>query len=114
MMNKEQIVSILSDVKDPEIPVISIAELGILRGVDISGDRILVRITPTYSGCPAMETIREDIRSTLSKHGLHRCGNRTVTLTGMDNRMDERIRKAKTEGLWHRASRGRRMFATGK
>jgi len=71
MLNKEQIISILSEVKDPEIPVISIAELGILRGVDISGERIHVHITPTYSGCPAMETIQEDIRSALSKHGLH-------------------------------------------
>src|SRR6478736_1592507 len=71
MMNEEQIISILSEVKDPEIPVISIAELGILRGVDISGERIQVHITPTYSGCPAMETIQEDIRSALSKHGLH-------------------------------------------
>jgi ring-1,2-phenylacetyl-CoA epoxidase subunit PaaD len=71
MMNEEQIISILSEVKDPEIPVISIAELGILRGVDIYGERIQVHITPTYSGCPAMETIQEDIRSALSKHGIH-------------------------------------------
>ena len=71
MMNKAQIISILSSVKDPEIPVLSIAELGILRDVDISGETVQIHITPTYSGCPAMETIQEDIRYTLSKYGLH-------------------------------------------
>jgi ring-1,2-phenylacetyl-CoA epoxidase subunit PaaD len=71
MMNKEQIMSILSEVKDPEIPVLSIADLGILRGVDVSGQKIHVRITPTYSGCPAMDTIREDILTVLSENGLH-------------------------------------------
>jgi ring-1,2-phenylacetyl-CoA epoxidase subunit PaaD len=70
-MNKEQIISILSEVHDPEIPVLSIADLGILRQVDISDDQILIQITPTYSGCPAMDTIREDIRNVLAKHGMN-------------------------------------------
>lgn len=69
-MNKEEIIHILSEVKDPEIPVLSISELGILRNVEISGEKISVEITPTYSGCPAMDAIREDIRSELAKHGL--------------------------------------------
>jgi ring-1,2-phenylacetyl-CoA epoxidase subunit PaaD len=70
MMNKEQIIHILSEVKDPEIPVLSISDLGILRSVDLSGDVIRIKITPTYSGCPAMETIREDILNILAKHDL--------------------------------------------
>lgn len=69
-MNKEQIIDILSEVKDPEIPVLTISDLGILRNVVISGDLIQVQITPTYSGCPAMDTIREDIRELLAKHGM--------------------------------------------
>jgi ring-1,2-phenylacetyl-CoA epoxidase subunit PaaD len=69
-MNKEEIIAILSEVQDPEIPVLSIADLGILREVDVSDDKILVRITPTYSGCPAMETIQEDIRKVLAMHGV--------------------------------------------
>src|ERR1700733_1509582 len=69
-MNKEEIISILSEVKDPEIPVLSISDLGILRNVEISGEKIHIQITPTYSGCPAMETIREDIRTVLAIHGL--------------------------------------------
>lgn len=70
VLTKEQIISILSEVRDPEIPVLTISDLGILRGVDISGEKIIVQITPTYSGCPAMETIREDIRSVLEKNGM--------------------------------------------
>ena len=70
-MTKEQIISILSEVSDPEIPVLSITDLGILRNVDVCGKNICIQITPTYSGCPAMETIQEDIRLTLAKHGLH-------------------------------------------
>ncbi len=58
-MNKEEIISILSEVKDPEIPVLSISDLGILRSVDVQEDKISIQITPTYSGCPAMDTIRE-------------------------------------------------------
>ena len=69
-MTKEQIINILSEVNDPEIPVLSIADLGILRKVDICGEKIKIQITPTYSGCPAMETIQEDIRSVLARHGL--------------------------------------------
>ncbi|MGY8526608.1 1,2-phenylacetyl-CoA epoxidase subunit PaaD [Paracidovorax citrulli] len=56
----------LEAVPDPEIPVVSIRELGILRGVAIDGDGVLeVDITPTYSGCPAMSQIAEDIGAAL-------------------------------------------------
>lgn len=78
IMDKEQIISFLSDVKDPEIPVLSISDLGILRNVEIRDDQIEILITPTYSGCPAMETIQEDIRSTLAKHGMNNVNIRQV------------------------------------
>ncbi len=70
MMDKEQVITILSEVKDPEIPVLSISDIGILRQVEVRGEKIMIQITPTYSGCPAMETIRDDIRSALARHGL--------------------------------------------
>jgi ring-1,2-phenylacetyl-CoA epoxidase subunit PaaD len=58
-------------VPDPEIPVVSIAELGILRGVEAGPDgRLVVTITPTYSGCPAMETICADIAARLGEGGF--------------------------------------------
>ncbi|PMS14418.1 phenylacetate-CoA oxygenase subunit PaaJ [Trinickia dabaoshanensis] len=63
--------SVLESVPDPEIPVVSIRELGILRGVERSEDGTLeVVITPTYSGCPAMAHIAEDIAHALERAGL--------------------------------------------
>lgn len=67
-MNKEQIFSILETVNDPEIPALNVVEMGIVREVDIVTSTII--ITPTYSGCPAMKTIEEDIQSALQKNGL--------------------------------------------
>ncbi len=53
---------VLEEVKDPEIPVISVVELGIVRDVRVTEERIDIEITPTYSGCPAMDVIPELIR----------------------------------------------------
>ena len=60
----------VGEVPDPEIPVITIADLGILRGVVVDGSSVVVTITPTYSGCPAMEEIRADIVTVLAGHGV--------------------------------------------
>ncbi|MFO7648173.1 MULTISPECIES: 1,2-phenylacetyl-CoA epoxidase subunit PaaD [Halomonas] len=60
---------LLDEVKDPEIPVLSIWDLGILRDIERRGEHIIVTITPTYSGCPAMDTITEDIAAALSAKG---------------------------------------------
>jgi ring-1,2-phenylacetyl-CoA epoxidase subunit PaaD len=61
---------IASSVLDPEIPVLSIADLGILRDVEEDPDgAVHVRITPTYSGCPAMEAIRADIETAFAQAG---------------------------------------------
>lgn len=57
---------VASAVVDPEIPVISIADLGILRDVVVNGDRVEVVITPTYSGCPAMNMIKSEIEQALA------------------------------------------------
>lgn len=68
--NKDEIWDLLSEVKDPEIPVLSIIELGIAREVKIKDDKIVVRITPTYSGCPAMKAIENEIEKVLRVNGL--------------------------------------------
>lgn len=60
---------LLDQVKDPEVPVLSIWDLGILRDVEREGDRIVVTITPTYSGCPAMNTITDDVIAALKANG---------------------------------------------
>lgn len=60
---------LLDQVTDPEIPVISIRELGILRDVHLDLSTVVIVITPTYSGCPAMRHIRQDVEALLNKHG---------------------------------------------
>lgn len=68
-----QIWAWLGKVPDPEIPVISIVDLGIVRAVDIDADAVcVVTITPTYSGCPAMDVIAADIEQALHARGLER------------------------------------------
>jgi ring-1,2-phenylacetyl-CoA epoxidase subunit PaaD len=56
-------------VVDPEIPVLSIADLGILRDVEVNDEKVRVTITPTYSGCPAMDAIRDDLKTAFAKEG---------------------------------------------
>ena len=66
----EEVWAALEDLADPEIPVISLRELGILREVRSGADGLEVVITPTYSGCPAMGQIEDDVRSTLKSRGI--------------------------------------------
>ncbi len=61
--------SLLSGVCDPEIPVLSILNLGMVRDVRMDGGGLEVVITPTYSGCPALDTIEQDIRAALARGG---------------------------------------------
>jgi ring-1,2-phenylacetyl-CoA epoxidase subunit PaaD len=67
-----------SAVADPEIPVLTIADLGILREVTAEDGHVEVFITPTYSGCPAMATIALDIDTALARHGI--TDSRVVTV----------------------------------
>src|SRR5579872_1521735 len=60
----------LSEVPDPEIPVISVTDLGIVRDVAWDGDTLVVTVTPTYSGCPATSVINLDIETALREHGI--------------------------------------------
>ena len=64
------LVRLISSIPDPEIPVITIEDLGILRGVVVDGTTATVTITPTYSGCPAMDQIRTDIESVGAEAGF--------------------------------------------
>lgn len=69
-MTKEQIWEILKDVCDPEIPVLSVLDLGIVRDVNLDKEDIEIIITPTYSGCPAMDMISVNIKATLQSQGV--------------------------------------------
>src|SRR5713226_5144872 len=65
-------------VVDPEIPVLTIADLGVLRDVAVNDGRVEVAITPTYSGCPAMTMIAMEIELALEREGIRRSKIRTV------------------------------------
>lgn len=78
MVTEKEIWEWLEDVKDPEVPVLSVVDLGVVRAVNLQPDSVSVSITPTYSGCPAMQVIEKDIRSALSEHGLSNISVETV------------------------------------
>ena len=63
---------ILEQVTDPEIPVLTITDLGIVRDVKLNGDEVEVIITPTYTGCPAMDMIAMNIKLALIENGYHK------------------------------------------
>jgi ring-1,2-phenylacetyl-CoA epoxidase subunit PaaD len=71
MQEREKILSLLNEIPDPEVPVLTITDLGIIRDVNIisAGKSVEIVITPTYSGCPAMDVIAMNIRMTLLKNG---------------------------------------------
>lgn len=66
MITKEQIIEALYDVKDPEIPKLSVVDLGVITDVEIpTDDSVLVTMTPTFAGCPALTVMKEDIKNKL-------------------------------------------------
>ncbi len=69
---------VVARVVDPEMPMLTLDDLGVIRGVDVDGDAVTVTITPTYSGCPAVEVMRDDIRARLAEAGYPRVEVRTV------------------------------------
>ena len=69
---KQTIWDIIAKVTDPEVPVLTVMDLGIIRGININNDEIEVVITPTYSGCPAMDMIASNIRLALLEHGYNK------------------------------------------
>ncbi len=66
-----KVIQAIKDVSDPEIPVLSVMDMGVVREVAIEGEKVHVKITPTYSGCPAMDTIAADIKLAIEKLGYN-------------------------------------------
>jgi len=69
MTSKDKIWDLLEQIPDPEIPVLSIHDLGIVREIEERSNEIIITITPTYTGCPAMNQFEDDIVSTLNQNG---------------------------------------------
>jgi ring-1,2-phenylacetyl-CoA epoxidase subunit PaaD len=78
METKEQILSYLEEVYDPEVPVLSVVDLGIVRKVEIDSEGTLITITPTYTGCPAMNVIEDDICAKLKEKGVSNFNIKTI------------------------------------
>lgn len=66
----DYILDLLEHVKDPEVPAISVLELGVVRSVEVTDESVLVTITPTYTGCPAMDVMQADIKKELLDAGI--------------------------------------------
>lgn len=77
MVTNEQIWTYLEEVFDPEVPVLSVIDLGVVRDVELHDNQWKITITPTYSGCPAMKRIEDDIIEKLNEHEI---SNVTVEL----------------------------------
>ena len=75
---REEILRWLDEVMDPEVPVLTIRELGVLRDVEVSDDGVVVVMTPTYSGCPAMHAMETEVMQTLARHGVPNARVKTV------------------------------------
>ncbi len=76
-LSEAQVYEWLADVPDPEIPVLSILDLGIVRNVTVK-DKVTVTLTPTYSGCPATEAIESSVLEALKGHGVDEIAIRRV------------------------------------
>jgi ring-1,2-phenylacetyl-CoA epoxidase subunit PaaD len=69
MVTAEQVWAALDRIPDPEIPVISLVELGVIRDVTIEGDAVRIELTPTFLGCPALEAMRRSLEETVAELG---------------------------------------------
>ena len=112
---KEKIWSILETVTDPEVPVLTITDLGIVRDVKISGDQTEVIITPTYTGCPAMDMIVMNIKLALAEQGYQNVKITSVLspVWTTDWMSEEGKRKLKEYGIAPPQTRSDRPGLTG-
>lgn len=72
-LTKDIVMEWLEEVKDPEIPALSLVDLGVITDVSIVSNSVSVEITPTFTGCPALEVMKSEIAETLKAHGVSDC-----------------------------------------
>ncbi|MDX2003779.1 MAG: 1,2-phenylacetyl-CoA epoxidase subunit PaaD [Meiothermus sp.] len=77
-VSSKQLWSVLSEIPDPEIPVVNVVEMGIVRDVQVSGGKATITMTPTFSGCPALAAIRESLEAAARQQGFAEVEVRTV------------------------------------
>jgi ring-1,2-phenylacetyl-CoA epoxidase subunit PaaD len=71
MVTAEQVWAAIGEIPDPEIPVISLVELGIIRDVSVEGDAVRIELTPTFLGCPALDSMRRSLEETVTALGAN-------------------------------------------
>lgn len=77
MVEEQDVWKLLEQVFDPEVPVLTVVDLGVIRRVSVINDSVEIDLTPTYSGCPAMQRMESDIKEVLGRNGI---GNTTVNM----------------------------------
>ncbi|MBP6389448.1 MAG: phenylacetate-CoA oxygenase subunit PaaJ [Flavobacteriales bacterium] len=101
-LTREHVLDLLENVKDPEIPVINVLELGVVRTVEVEPNgKAIITITPTYTGCPAMDVMAADIKKELLEAGVPQVEVK-LTLSpawSTDQISDEGKRKLKEYGI---------------
>ena len=95
MVSAGEVWTALGEIADPEIPVISLVELGVVRDVDVEGDRVSVTLTPTFLGCPALDAMRRALEAKIASLG----GEPVVTVERGDAWTSDRITPAGREKL---------------
>lgn len=78
VITKDDIYTWLEDVKDPEIPVLSLIDLGVITGIETGDNSVKIEMTPTFVGCPALDMMKSEIVEVLTKHGVE---NITIDVT---------------------------------
>ena len=101
VISKEHIMHLLEEVKDPEIPVLNVVEMGIVRKIETKDSQTIVYITPTYSGCPAMKTIEDEILDILYSNNIKNASVKKVYMPAWttDWITDEAKQKLKDYGI---------------
>jgi ring-1,2-phenylacetyl-CoA epoxidase subunit PaaD len=95
MVTAAQVWAALAQVPDPEIPPVSLVDLGVVRGVRVEGERVHVELTPTFLGCPALEVMRDEIAAAVRGVG----GDPEVEVVADDPWTTDRITPAGREKL---------------
>ncbi len=95
MVTAEQVWAAIDEIPDPEIPVISLVELGIIRAVAVDGNAVHIELTPTFLGCPALEVMRRSLEETVAALG----GEPEVEVVQDDSWSTDKITPAGREKL---------------
>ena len=94
-MTKQEVLGWLEEVKDPEIPVLSLIDLGVITEVETGHGKVRVEMTPTFVGCPAMDMMRDEVISVLKRHGVDKPEVNVTLKTGWNSdRISEKGRAA--------------------